>query len=558
MQPLRLIALLLFLLPGLAQAADCPDGKVLGWDGATCCWPGQNVGPFGCTGKATSCPDGLVPTDEGCSPGNSAAVKRLDYHPALLDPRLAQERAPDTYAVAIQTTKGEIIIDVTREWAPLGADRFYNLVKIGFYDDVAFFRVIDEFMAQLGITGDPVVNGIWREATIEDDPVVKSNLPGFVSFAMSGPNSRTTQIFMNLADNHRLDHMGFPPFGKLRDLGVLESIYNGYGEGAPSGRGPDQGRIQDEGNAYLRAQFPHMDWIESARILGEEPAVRPDPPSDDGALMKLNGTELFVRSLGAGDPIVVVHGGPMLEHGYLLPHLSALAESHELIFYDQRVSGRSAPEVPDGAMRMTDLVADLEALRAAKGHDQIHVMGHSFGGRIAIEYALAHPVRVRSLLLLDPMPPSTALWEEEEAALALSDEVRAKITKIVTSDAYTSGGRVAYTELMRLVFEVQFHDKSLVSDLDFYRPADLEARSERYAGLLPDLKDFDLLPKLAGLQARTLVIYGAAEPAAKISGPSLDEAIPDSTLVLIDESGHFPMVEQPEVFMKTVREFLAK
>ncbi len=558
MQPIRLLVFVLLLLPGLARAGDCPDGKVLGWDGGTCCWPGQNVGPFGCTGTPTSCPSGLVPTAEGCSPGDSAAVKRLAYNPALLDPRLAREQAPETYAVSFMTTKGEIIIDVTRAWAPLGADRFYNLVKIGFYDDVALFRVIDGFMAQLGITGDPLLNTIWREATIPDDPIVQSNLPGFVTFAMSGKDSRTTQIFMNLADNHRLDRMGFPPFGKLRDLAVLKAVYNGYGEGAPGGRGPDQGRIQDEGNDYLRAKFPKMDWIVSARILGEEPREGGITARDDAGLQALNGTELYVRTMGQGDPIIVVHGGPMLEHGYLLPHLSALADTHELIFYDQRLSGRSSAEVPGGSVRMTDFVADLEALRVASGHERVHVMGHSFGGRIAMEYALAHPVRVRSLLLLDAMPPTAALWQEEEAALTMPDGMQAEIGKITASEAYTSGDGAAYTELMRLVFSIQFHDPKLASGLDFYRAPDLEARAENYARLMPDLQDFDLLPQLAGLQARTLVLYGADEPAATISGPRLDAAIPDSTLVIIPEAGHFPMVEQPAAFLKAVRAFLAK
>ena len=278
MRPMRLLLLLILMLPSVAKAADCPDGKVLGWDGATCCWPGQNVGPFGCTGTPTSCPDGLVPTDEGCSPGDSQAAKRATFHPALLDPRLATLTAPEEYAVVLTTTKGEIIIDVTRSWAPIGADRFYNLVKIGFYDDVAFFRVIESFMAQVGIHGDPKVNAVWREDRIEDDPVTQSNLPGFVSFATSGRDSRTTQFFLNIADNHRLDHMGFSPFGKLRDTEVLLQLYDGYGEGAPSGRGPSQPRMQDEGNSYLRTNFPLLDRIITARVIGEEQAPIPEPP----------------------------------------------------------------------------------------------------------------------------------------------------------------------------------------------------------------------------------------------------------------------------------------
>jgi len=192
---------------------------------------------------------------------------RKSYHPALLDPSKATETAPATYAVTFQTTKGDIVIDVTREWAPNGADRFYNLVKIGYYDDVAFFRVISGFMAQLGIHADPEVNKVWRAARIQDEPVKGSNTPGMVTFAMGGPNSRTTQIFLNLGNNANLDGMKFAPFGKVRSMDVLTQIHSGYGEGAPRGRGPSQGKAQAEGNAYFKAQFPELDYIVKATIV---------------------------------------------------------------------------------------------------------------------------------------------------------------------------------------------------------------------------------------------------------------------------------------------------
>jgi peptidyl-prolyl cis-trans isomerase A (cyclophilin A) len=203
------------------------------------------------------------------SAADPLAEARTKYNPALLDPSKATETAPATYAVKLETTKGDMIIDVTREWAPNGADRFYNLVKIGYYDDVAFFRVMSGFMAQVGIHGDPKVNQVWREARIQDEPVKASNTPGMVTFAMGGPNSRTTQIFLNLGNNANLDPMKFAPFGKLRSMDVLTQIHSGYGEGAPRGRGPMQGKVQSEGNAYLRAQFPELDYIKKATILTE-------------------------------------------------------------------------------------------------------------------------------------------------------------------------------------------------------------------------------------------------------------------------------------------------
>jgi peptidyl-prolyl cis-trans isomerase A (cyclophilin A) len=188
---------------------------------------------------------------------------------ALLNPAAFNEKAPDVYKAKFETTKGTFVVTVTRDWAPLGADRFYNLVKNGYYNDCRFFRVISGFMVQFGINGDPKVNSVWRMARIADDPVKKSNTTGYVTFATSGANSRTTQVFINYADrNSALDKQGFAPFGKVTDgMSVVESLYADYGEGAPSGKGPEQGRIQNEGNAYLEKSFPKLDYIKSAVIV---------------------------------------------------------------------------------------------------------------------------------------------------------------------------------------------------------------------------------------------------------------------------------------------------
>jgi peptidyl-prolyl cis-trans isomerase A (cyclophilin A) len=174
--------------------------------------------------------------------------------------------APEKYCARLETTKGTILIDVDRALAPRGADRFYSLIQGGFYQEVAFFRVVPGFVAQAGLHGDPAVNKIWRDARIPDDPVRTSNQPGTITFATSGPNARTTQFFINLKANTRLDAMGFAPFGRTRDSLVVEALHAGYGEGPPGGRGPQQSRIQREGNAYLRAEFPALDYIISAGI----------------------------------------------------------------------------------------------------------------------------------------------------------------------------------------------------------------------------------------------------------------------------------------------------
>lgn len=185
----------------------------------------------------------------------------------LGNPAALNEKAPETFKARFTTTKGDFVIEVTRSWSPNGADRFYNLVKNEYFTDIAFFRNIAGFMVQFGIHGDPQLNEIWKDAKITDDPVVKSNTPGYVSFATSGPNTRTVQMFINHGANDSLDGMGFSPFGQVVEgLSVVKELYSGYGEGAPRGRGPRQDLIQKQGNSYLKAEFPQLDYIQSAKI----------------------------------------------------------------------------------------------------------------------------------------------------------------------------------------------------------------------------------------------------------------------------------------------------
>jgi peptidyl-prolyl cis-trans isomerase A (cyclophilin A) len=185
-------------------------------------------------------------------------------HPDLLDVSKASEKAPAVFQAKFTTTKGDFVVEAHRDWSPNGADRFYNLVKMGFYDDVRFFRAIEGFMVQWGISGDPAVSGKWREANIQDDPSGKqSNKRGYVTFAKTGaPNSRSTQVFINYGDNSRLDSGGFTPFGQVtKGMEVVDSLYKGYGEA------PNQGLIQSRGNAYLDASFPKLDAIKHAEIV---------------------------------------------------------------------------------------------------------------------------------------------------------------------------------------------------------------------------------------------------------------------------------------------------
>jgi peptidyl-prolyl cis-trans isomerase A (cyclophilin A) len=212
-------------------------------------------------------------TSASTTPASAApsAARASVVHPDLLDPSKASEKAPDVFKAKFKTTKGDFVVEVHRDWAPNGADRFYDLVKLGFYDDTRFFRAVDGFMVQFGISGDPSVNTKWANANVNDDPVKQSNKPGFITFAQTNaPNSRSTQVFINYGDNSRLDGMRFAPFGQVVEgMDVVSSLYKGYGEGAPMGAGPDQGRIQGQGNAYLDTAFPKLDAIKHAEIVSK-------------------------------------------------------------------------------------------------------------------------------------------------------------------------------------------------------------------------------------------------------------------------------------------------
>lgn len=174
----------------------------------------------------------------------------------------------DVYKVKFETSKGDFVVEVHPDWAPLGAAQFKEIVKDGVFDDARFFRVIEGFMVQFGIAGDPEVSTKWRGKQIKDDPNTQSNTRGMVTYAMAGPNTRTSQVFINFGDNSFLDNQGFSPFGKVVEgMDVVDSLYSGYGEGAPQGRGPSQGLIQSKGNEYLKKDFPELDYIKKATIV---------------------------------------------------------------------------------------------------------------------------------------------------------------------------------------------------------------------------------------------------------------------------------------------------
>jgi homoserine O-acetyltransferase len=190
---------------------------------------------------------------------------------ALMNPRheLWSRRSPEVFKVRIETSKGSMVIEVHRDWAPRGADRFYNLVGAGFFDNSRFFRVRSRSFVQFGIPADPGIAAVWREESMPDDPVRESNTRGSIAYAMTGPNTRTTQLYINLSDNSRLDKDGFAPIGIVVDgMDVADKIYDGYGEDAGGGmRAGKQGKIFEGGSAYLDREFPRLDKLIRAAIV---------------------------------------------------------------------------------------------------------------------------------------------------------------------------------------------------------------------------------------------------------------------------------------------------
>ena len=222
-------------------------------------------------------PKPAAPKSTGSAAAKTTAAPRSSA--SLLNPSSLKLQAPDVFDVRFVTSKGDFVVEVTRRWAPRGADRFYNLVKYHFFDGAAFFRIVPGFVAQFGVSPRPDINRAWESARIEDDSVTQSNTRGSLTFATAGANTRTTQIFINLADNASLDSMGFSPFGKIiSGLDVVDKLYSGYGDGPPDGQGPDQNRLQREGKAYLEKDFPLLDVVKTTVMVPPPPAAPSKPP----------------------------------------------------------------------------------------------------------------------------------------------------------------------------------------------------------------------------------------------------------------------------------------
>ncbi|CAM9916066.1 unnamed protein product [Pylaiella littoralis] len=277
MAPMRVLAgicVSLVILEPHAVDSFRPSMSMSGGTGG----PQQPRGRF--IAKAAACAaaslTGLVVAAPLLSASDSAlaaeeSAKNKFGSTAVVAPALAVDEQFEYVKFDVQLSdaeSGSFVVEVRPDWAPLGAARFTTLSKAGFFQDCRFFRVLQGFVAQFGINGDPAVQAKYRSANMKDDPVTQSNKRGTLVFATSGKDSRTTQLFINFADNTFLDKSGFAPIGKVvLGMDVADSLYRGYGEGAPQGNGPNQGKIQSQGNAYLKASFPKLSYIKSATVV---------------------------------------------------------------------------------------------------------------------------------------------------------------------------------------------------------------------------------------------------------------------------------------------------
>ena len=287
-----------------------------------------------------------------------------------------------------------------------------------------------------------------------------------------------------------------------------------------------------------------------------DPARSSATPLD--STLAVNGTELFVHREGRGEPIIVIHGGPLLDHGYMVEPLRPLADRYTLVFYDQRLSGRSAGSVDSASVTIRNFAEDVDAVREALGYDRVHVLGHSWGGLIAMRYAIDHPDRVRSLILVSPMPPTTEMWQEAERVLAgsVQPEDTAGMGELRTSDAIRTGEPAAIEQLLRMSFRGQMYDPDAAASLRFRIADDYGLRSSQFGLLLPELVRYDVRNGLRELDVPVLIVYGAAEVGTAPAIAAFRDALPRAQIARVPLAGHFAFVERPGHFNQITGVFL--
>ena len=281
-------------------------------------------------------------------------------------------------------------------------------------------------------------------------------------------------------------------------------------------------------------------------------------PTTSGFL-EINGSQVYYKTMGQGEPLVIVHGGPVMDHSYLLPHLEELAKDYQLIFYDQRACGQSSVEVQVATMNLAGFVEDIEQIRQALKLERINLLGHSWGGLLAMEYGIKYPENLNHLILSNSIAPSVADWELEGGRVSerATNKDREDRQAIMESGALQSvNPSKAIEKLLRISFRPQMYDTTNLNKLNLYVPEDYMQRSQIFGLLGPDLTDFNLYSDLQKITCPTLIIYGSEEPAASLHAQRMTESFPNGQLSIIQKSGHFPFIENPSTFNKEIKAFL--
>jgi len=281
------------------------------------------------------------------------------------------------------------------------------------------------------------------------------------------------------------------------------------------------------------------------------------PQKDEEGLLAVNDTSLYYHAIGKGEPVIIIHGGPVLDQSYMIDHFKELSKTHRLIFFDQRACGKSTVDVDTSSMTMKNLIEDIEQLRQKLGLDNVHILGHSWGGMLAAQYAIEYPLKVKSLVLCDAMPPSFRMRNEEEQVIAKrTSSYDSLLEDQIKSQEGFKNKEVKWVDsLMKVAFKSQFYDTAKLTALKIKLPQDYFKRSRIFEHIGPELFSFDITTQLEKIIAPTLIIYGDQEPATEISAPVYKSGIANSQLVVIPNCGHFPFIEQKVRFNSAVESF---
>ncbi len=307
-------------------------------------------------------------------------------------------------------------------------------------------------------------------------------------------------------------------------------------------------------------KFKYRNFTTLFAVLCFASCGKQEPIWTTEGLRAINGTKLYVKTIGRGEPMIVVHGGPGMSHDYFLPQMAELAQDFNLIFYDHRVSGRSSADVDSADVSLQMFLADIDGLREAFGLEKINLLGHSWGGLLAMHYALAYPERLKSLILSNPSPPRFEDVQEGnkiQMSRFTPEENHAR-QELMQSEAFQNRDPAAIAEMFRLNFAASFFDKSLADSLTLSIPKDYGAKSGKLRFLGRDMqKLYSISNRLSEISCPTLIIHGAYDSVPMRAVEEIAEQIEGAQLEILKDCGHFPFIETPEPFFQRIRKFLS-